>query len=306
VQFYCFLAMIAGFIVKIPLVPFHSWLPGAYAESPSGVTVLLSALLAKMGTFGLVRLCMPLLPDATLDVGMPIFGALAVFGIVYGAYCAYAQTDIKRMIAYSSISHLGFCVVALLAFNPEGLAGGTLHMINHGLATGALFLVVGMMADRYGSQPMSQYSGLWNKLPLLTFFMIVLSLASVGLPGLNNFVSEMLMLGSLFDVRNTQVTTLAFAVFAGFGIFLSAWYMLTMVQRVFFGPLREPDRTIVVTDLTTREVIAVGIPTLFCLLLGLFPQPALNIMKSDVTALSKVADEARERQVSRATNTPRN
>jgi len=296
VQTFSFLMLVAGFAVKIPLIPFHSWLPSAYSEAPASVTVLLSALLAKMGTFGLVRICFPFTPDATLHLGMPLLGLLGVIGIVFGALCAYAQTDLKRMIAYSSISHLGFCVLALVAFNTEGMSGGILHMVNHGLSTGALFVLVGLMVDRYGSQPMDSFSGLWNKLPVFTFFMIVMTLASVGLPGLNNFVSEMLMLGSLFDLQNKSMTSLTFAILAGFGIFLSAWYMLTMIQRVFFGPLREPDMTKPVTDLNRREWLTIAPLGVLCLVLGLFPQPVLNVINKDVEALSKVADEARARQ----------
>src|SRR5262249_11868096 len=150
-QTYLFIALAVGFAVKIPLVPVHSWLPGAYSEAPIAVTVMLSALLAKMGTFGLLRICLPLCPDATLAVGMPLLGTLGAISIIYGALCAYAKTDIRRLVAYSSVSHLGFCVLALVAYSPAGLAGGLLHMVNHGLSTGALFLLVGMLVRRYGT-----------------------------------------------------------------------------------------------------------------------------------------------------------
>ena len=296
-QTYLFLALAVGFAVKIPLVPLHSWLPGAYSEAPIGVTVMLSALLAKMGTFGLLRICLPLCPDATLAVGMPVLGVLAVIAILYGALCAYAQTDLRRLVAYSSVSHLGFCVLALMAFSPAALAGGLLHMVNHGLSTGAMFLAVGMLVRRYGTAQIADYSGMWTRLPLLTFFMMVACLASVGVPGLNNFVSEMLMLGGVLDARNPYLNPIPFFVLAALGLFLSAWYTLTMVRRVFFGPVKEPPAPAPVTDLTARERFAIAPPVILCLLLGLFAQPVIDVMYRDVTRLTQVADEARNRAV---------
>jgi NADH-quinone oxidoreductase subunit M len=294
-QTYLFLALATGFAVKIPLVPLHSWLPGAYAEAPTGVTVMLSALLAKMGIFGLVRICLPICPDATLAVGMPFLGVLATIGIIYGALCAYAQTDLRRLVAYSSLSHLGFCVLAIVTFTPTGLAGGVLHMVNHALSTGAMFLLVGMLVRRYGTAQIADYSGMWTRLPGLTFLMMVACLASIGVPGLNNFVSEMLMLGGVFDVRSPYVHGTAFAVFAALGIFLSAWYTLTMVRRVFFGPVQEPPAAGPVTDLTGPERAATVPVIALCLLLGLFAQPVLSVMWRDVQRLAQVGDAARSR-----------
>jgi NADH-quinone oxidoreductase subunit M len=294
-QTYLFLALAVGFAVKIPLVPLHSWLPGAYSEAPIGVTVMLSALLAKMGTFGLMRICLPLCPDATLSVGLPFVGVLATIGIIYGAFCAYAQTDLRRLVAYSSVSHLGFCVLAIVSFSAAGLAGGLLHMVNHALSTGAMFLLVGMLIRRYGSSQIADYSGMWTRLPGLSFFMMVAALASVGVPGLNNFVSEMLMLGGVFDARNPYVSGMSFAIPAAFGIFLSAWYTLTMVRRVFFGPVKEPAMGRVVTDLTGREKGAIVPIVALCLFLGLFAQPILDVMKRDVNRLALVGDAARAR-----------
>ena len=294
-QTYLFLALAVGFAVKIPLVPLHSWLPGAYSEAPIGVTVMLSALLAKMGTFGLLRICLPLCPDATLALGTPLIGVLAVIAILYGAFCAYAQTDLRRLVAYSSVSHLGFCVLALVAFSPAGLAGGLLHMVNHALSTGLMFLLVGMLVRRYGTAQIGDYSGMWTRLPMLTFFMMVGCLASVGLPGLNNLVSEMLMLGGVLDARNPYVSALPFASLAAFGIFLSAWYTLTMVRRVFFGPVKEPPAMAPVTDLTARERFAVAPVAVLCLLLGVFAQPVIDVTYRDVGRLAQVGDDARMR-----------
>lgn len=294
-QIYLFLALAVGFAVKIPVVPLHSWLPSAYAEAPTGVTVMLSALLAKMGTFGLLRICLPLCPDATLSVGMPLLGVLGIIGILYGGFCAYAQTDLRRLIAYSSVSHLGLCVLAIVAFSPAGLAGGLLHMVNHGLSTGAMFLVAGMLIRRYGTAQIADYSGVWSRLPMLTFFMIFVSLASVGLPGLNNFVSEMLMLGGVFDMRNNYVVANTFAILAALGIFLSAWYTITMIRRVFFGPEKLPAAMQPVQDLTARERFAIAPLAILCLLLGIFAQPVLDVMSRDVSRLAQVGDDARVR-----------
>jgi NADH-quinone oxidoreductase subunit M len=294
-QIYLFLALAVGFAVKIPVVPLHSWLPSAYAEAPTGVTVMLSALLAKMGTFGLLRICLPLCPDATLSVGMPLLGVLGIIGILYGGFCAYAQKDLRRLIAYSSVSHLGLCVLAIVAFSPAGLAGGLLHMVNHGLSTGAMFLVAGMLIRRYGTAQIADYSGVWSRLPMLTFFMIFVSLASVGLPGLNNFVSEMLMLGGVFDMRNNYVVANTFAILAALGIFLSAWYTITMIRRVFFGPEKLPATMQPVQDLTGRERLAVAPLAILCLLLGIFAQPVLDVMSRDVSRLAQVGDDARIR-----------
>ena len=294
-QTYLFLALATGFAVKVPIIPLHSWLPGAYSEAPTGVTVMLSALLAKMGAFGLIRICLPLAPDATLAVGMPVIGTLAVIGIIYGAFCAYAQTDFRRLVAYSSVSHLGFCVLALMACSPIGIAGGVLHMVNHGLSTGALFLMVGMLTGRYGSAQIADYSGLWIRLPVFTFFLMVFCLSSVGLPGLNNFISEMLMLAGVFDTRSPFSNGPVYAVLAGLGIFLSAWYTMTMIRRAVFGPVKEPPVAEPVKDLTGREGAAVIPLAVLCLALGLVPQTILQVMERDALRLAQVADEARAR-----------
>ena len=294
-QLYIFLTIAVGFAVKIPLIPLHSWLPGAYSEAPIGVTVMLSALLAKMGTFGLLRICLPLAPDGTLAAGLPVLGTLAAIGIVYGAFCAYAQPEFKRLVAYSSVSHLGFCVLALVAFNAEGMTGGLLHMVNHGLATGAMFLLVAFLQQRYTSGQIADFGGLWKKLPVFTFFMFVICLASIGLPGLNNFVSEMLMLSGLFDLRNARAAGMTLAVAAAFGILLSAWYMLTMLQRVFFNELKEPQPAHAgdVKDLNWRELAIIAPLAALCLILGCFPQPVLDTMKRDMDTLARIADDAR-------------
>jgi NADH-quinone oxidoreductase subunit M len=297
-QFWLFLALMAGFMVKVPVWPFHTWLPSAYGESPTGVTILLSALLAKLGTFGILRFVLPLTPDAALLYGLPVIGSLAAFGIVYAALCAYDQKDMKLTIAYSSVSHLGFLVLGIFAFNAEGLSGAVLHMVNHGLSTGALFALLGFLLDRYRTTQVARYGGLMGRFPNFAVLAFVLVLASIGLPGLNNFVSEMLMLAGLFDANNPRVHRLGLAVIAAFGILLSAWYMLTMMQKVFFNPPKEPEPVAAETppaDVSRREFFAFGTLAGLCLLLGLFPQPVLDTMKWDVRQLATVGKTARDR-----------
>jgi NADH-quinone oxidoreductase subunit M len=286
-QMWLFLALMAGFAVKMPLVPFHTWLPAAYAEAPLAVTMLLSSLLAKLGTFGIIRVVLPLTPEATVEYGLPGVGVLAAIGIVYAAFCAYAQRDLKLLVAYSSISHLGFLALGLFSLTQEGVAGGVLHMVNHGLTVGGLFAVLGFLADRYRTLDAGQYGGLWAKFPRYTFFVMVLGLASIGLPGLNNFVSEMLMLAGLFDPRNLATAGWGFGAVAAAGVFLSAWYTLTMIRRVFFGPLREPPAAVApVPGLTTREVTTFGVLAACCLALGLLPQPVLDVIRPDANRIS--------------------
>ncbi len=295
-QFWLFIALMAGFMVKVPIWPFHTWLPGAYGAAPTGITVMLSAVMAKLGTFGILRLVLPLVPDAAIQYGLPVVGVLAAFGIVYAALCAYASTDIKLVIAYSSVSHLGFLVLALFAFNYEGLTGSVLHMVNHGLSTGALFAALGFLIDRYRTTDATKFGGLMGRFPNYAVIVFVLCLASVGLPGLNNFVSEMMMMAGLFDARNPGASRLGLAVVAAFGIFLSAWYTFTILKRVFFNPLKEPTPVASEThDVSRREFFAFGSLAALCLLLGLFPQPLINTMKADVRVMSIIGDKARAR-----------
>lgn len=296
-QFWLFLALMAGFLVKVPVWPFHTWLPDSYNEAPLGVTILLTALLAKLGAFGILRFVLPLTPDAAIAYGLPAIGTFAAISIIYGAFCAFAQRDLKLMIAYSSISHLGFLVLGIFAFNAEGMSGAVLHMVNHGVSTGALFALLAFFLYRYGTTDMRQYGGLIGRFPLFAFFTFVLTLASLGLPGLNNFVSEMLMLAGLYDARNAGIHRYGLAVVAAFGIFLSAWYLLTMLQRVFFNPLREPPpiNPKGAVGIREREAVLFGGSAVLVLLLGLFPQVLLEPMKADIGVLTNIGDFARDR-----------
>jgi NADH-quinone oxidoreductase subunit M len=244
-QLLIFLGLFAGFAIKVPLFPLHTWLPLAHTQAPTAGSVILAAILLKIGTYGFLRFSLPMLPEASAQC-MPWILWLSVAGILYGALVALAQTDIKRLIAYSSVSHLGFCMLGIFVFNPLGLQGGALQMINHGLSTGGLFAVVGMVYERYHTRQIADLGGLARRLPLLSFFFLLFTFSSIGLPGLNGFAGEFLLLTGAFqrgwsgapEALGSQL--LWIAVLATFGVVLGAWYMLYLVQRVFFGPLKEP------------------------------------------------------------------
>jgi NADH-quinone oxidoreductase subunit M len=281
-QKWIFLALFAGFAVKVPLFPLHTWLPLAHVEAPTAGSVLLAGVLLKLGTYGFLRLCLPMVPLAVVEIGVPLVGTLAVIGILYGSLCALAQDDMKKLVAYSSIAHLGFCMLGLFALNAAGICGGLLQMINHGLSTGLLFLLVGMVYERYHVRRISAFGGLARRLPLLGAVMVFTCLASAGLPGLNGFVGEFLCLAGMYKVRPS------FTVFAALGIILGAWYLLGMLRAAFFGPLREPGHGHnEIRDLDGRECAAVLPLAALCLLIGLFPQPLINAMRPEVSALAQ-------------------
>ena len=266
-----FLAMSAGFMVKVPVFPLHTWLPLAHAEAPTAGSVLLAGVLLKLGTYGILRLCLPMFPEACATVGLPLVGALAVAGIIYGSLCALAQQDIKKLVAYSSVAHLGFCMLGLFALNAAGISGGVLQMINHGLSTGGLFLLVGMVYERYHTRQLDDLGGLASRLPLLACAMVFVSMASIGLPGLNGFVGEVLSLGGMFE-RHT-----VYAVLGAPGVVLGAWYLLTMLQTVLFGPFVEPPHGEPnVGDMNLRELLALAPICVLCLWIGVKPQPLLG------------------------------
>lgn len=281
VQAWIFAALFAGFAIKVPLFPLHTWLPLAHVQAPTAGSVLLAGVLLKVGTYGFVRFSLTLLPDASA-AHMPLVLGLSTAGIVYGALVALAQSDIKRLIAYSSVSHLGFCMLGLFAFNPLGLAGGTLQMINHGLSTGGLFAIVGMIYERYHSRQIADFGGLARRLPLLSTMMVVFTMSSIGLPGLNGFVGEFLLLLGMFQRAwadappALSAALLTMAVLAVSGVVLGAWYMLWLVQRVFFGPLREPHvdhgHGHAVHDLSLREAAALVPLVVLMVWIGVAPK----------------------------------
>ena len=282
-----FVALFAGFAIKVPLFPLHTWLPLAHVQAPTAGSVILAGVLLKIGTYGFVRFSLPMLPEATAFF-MPWLLWLSVAGIIYGALVALAQTDIKRLIAYSSVSHLGFCMLGLFALNHLGEQGAVLQMVNHGLSTGALFALVGMLYERFHTRQISEMGGLARQLPVLAFFMLLFTLASIGLPGLNGFAGEILILLGMFQRAWLQSgpdpQLLMIAVFSVLGVVLGAWYMLWLIQRVFFGPVREPSgHHEIVADLSLREVCALVPLAIFVVWIGIQPQfflvpvqPALN------------------------------
>jgi NADH-quinone oxidoreductase subunit M len=307
VEFWVFLALMAGFAIKVPLVPLHTWLPLAHVEAPTAGSVLLAGILLKIGTYGFLRLCLPLAPDASLILGVPLIGSLAVIGIVYGALCALAQDDIKKLVAYSSVSHLGFCMLGMFALNAAGLSGSMVQMINHGLSTGALFLLVGMLYERYHTRMMTDYGGLGARLHVLSCFMVFFCLTSIGLPGLNGFIGEVLVLFGMYEVRPWMV-------FVGAtGIVLGAWYLLTMLMRVFFGPVKEPiaasEHGPPAGDLNLRELAALIPIAILCVAIGVYPQPILKTVDKEIRLVAHYAAQAQERSVTIAntkeTRTPR-
>jgi len=289
-QYWIFLAMAAGFSIKVPLVPFHTWLPLAHVEAPTAGSVLLAGVLLKLGTYGFLRMCLPLTPDASVQIGMPLIGSAAVIGIIYGALCSLAQSDIKKLVAYSSVSHLGLCMLGMFALNAEGLSGSLLQMINHGLSTGALFLLVGMLYDRYHSRQMEEFGGLGDRLRLLSCCMVFICLSSIGLPFLNGFVGEALIFLGSYRVQPYL------AVPATAGVVLGAWYLLRLLRKVFFGPLKEPagSEGRVIRDMNLREMICISPIVALCLWLGVYPEPVLRTSSGDIKILAKII-EARTR-----------
>jgi NADH-quinone oxidoreductase subunit M len=296
VQMLVFLAMTAGFAVKVPLFPVHTWLPLAHVEAPTAGSVLLAGVLLKLGSYGFLRLAIPLCPDAALSIGVPLLGTLAAIGIIYGALCAFAQQDVKKMVAYSSVSHMGFCVLGLFALNSAGINGGLLQMINHGLSTGGLFLLVGMLYERYHTRMIPDYGGMAARLKLLSFFMVFICLTSVGFPGLNGFIGEMLILAGTYTMNVHGVSSRLLVFIIACGIFLGGWYLFTMLKNVFFGPLHEPHHEgHAVADLNGRELAAIVPVAIACIAMGLYPQPVLDSLCRDVNTVVKITDAARDR-----------
>lgn len=298
VQFWVFIALITGLAIKVPFAPVHTWLPLAHVEAPTAGSMDLAGVLLKVGAFGFLRLCIPLTPDTSLSLGMPLLSGLAVFGIIYGALCAFAQNDIKKMIAYSSVSHMGMCMLGMFALNETGMAGSMMVMINHGLSTAALFLLIGMLYERYHTRKIDDYGGMSRRLPLLGAFMVYICLTSVGLPGLNGFIGEVLVLFGVMDQQVSKGDFPTYAVLGSLGIVLGAWYLFTMLKKVFFGEVKEPPthgEHEPIKDVKGREMWAIVPLAVLCLVIGLYPQPILKTIKPDIAIISNITDKARER-----------
>ncbi len=287
-QIWLFLAFAAAFAIKVPMWPLHSWLPDAHVEAPTAGSVILAGVLLKLGTYGFLRFNLALFPQASLRLA-PWMALLAVIGILYGAAVSYAQKDVKKLVAYSSVSHLGFVMLGLFALNPQGIQGGILQMVNHGLSTGALFLIVGMIYERRHTRDMEAFGGLWKVMPVYAALTLVVTLSSMGLPGLNGFVGEFTILLGSFG--SEAIGSPWFAGFAAAGVILAAIYMLYMFQKLFLGPLEKPANKKLV-DLSTREIVTL-VPILFFIFwIGLFPKPFFSLMAPAVDKLVRVLSTA--------------
>ncbi|NIP54835.1 MAG: NADH-quinone oxidoreductase subunit M, partial [Phycisphaerae bacterium] len=265
VQGLLFLAFFLAFAIKVPMFPFHTWLPDAHVEAPTAGSVILAAILLKMGTYGFVRFLMPLFPEATIDL-LPILCSIAVIGIIYGALVAFAQKDLKKLVAYSSVSHLGLVMLGVLVLNIQGVQGGIYQMLNHGLSTGALFLIVGMVYERRHTKKIAEFGGIAKVMPILALFFMLATLSSIGFPLLNGFVGEFLILLGAFkwDWR--------FSVLGTTGIVLGAIYMLWAYQRVMFGPLNKPENK-ALRDLSVREIFVLTPIAIMIFVMGIYPKP---------------------------------
>ncbi len=270
VQLWMFLAFALSFAIKVPLFPLHTWLPDAHVQAPTAGSVILAGVLLKMGTYGFIRFCVPLFPAATIQLA-PVVSVLAVIGIVYGALVSMVQTDIKKLVAYSSVSHLGFVMLGIFAMTEEGMQGAIIQMVNHGLSTGALFLLVGMIYERTHTRAISEYGGVAKLMPVFATFFMIISLSSIGLPGLNGFVGEFLILLGTF--KSALLGNHAYAVFAALGVIFSAVYLLWMYQRVMLGPVREGAlyHGHTLTDLTKREIATMVPIVIFIVWIGVYP-----------------------------------
>jgi NADH-quinone oxidoreductase subunit M len=281
-QFWCFLAFFVGFAIKVPMFPFHTWLPDAHVEAPTAGSVILAGVLLKMGTYGFVRFSLPLLPEATRDATWWVV-ILSIIGIIYGAMVALVQPDWKKLVAYSSVSHLGFVVLGIFALNPLGIQGGILQMINHGLSTGGLFLTVGLIYERRHTREIAAFGGLAKPMPVFAAMFLVIALASLGLPLLNGFIGEFLILQGAFAVN------WVWAAFAVLGIVLGAAYLLWLYQRTMFGQLDKPEN-MNLKDLDWRER-ATLIPIIaLCVWIGVYPAPFLRVLEVPVQAIVERVD----------------
>lgn len=271
-----FAAFLLAFAIKVPLFPLHTWLPDAHTDAPTAGSVMLAGLLLKTGAYGLIRFAFPLFPEAA-RMFTPLLLTAAVIGIIYGSWVAYAQTDMKRLVAYSSVGHMGFVALGIAAWTPVSLSGSVLQMVNHGITTGALFALVGMLDERAGTREIGAFGGLWGKMPLFSACFLMFSMASAGLPGLNNFVGEFIILAGSF-----RVAPLA-AVLAIIGIVLPLVYTVRLVQELLFGTERRP---LALADLSLREGGILTLLMLCVIYLGIHPAPLLDFLKVPVALLT--------------------
>ena len=276
-QYWIFLAFFVGFAIKVPMFPFHTWLPDAHVEAPTAGSVILAGVLLKMGTYGFLRFSLPILPDGT-KYFVPMMIVLSIIGIVYGALVAMMQPDMKKLVAYSSVSHMGFIMLGMFALNPNGLNGSIIQQINHGISTGALFLIVGLIYDRRHTREISEFGGISNVMPVFAVVFLIMTMSSIGLPLLNGFIGEFtIMMGALQE-------HLWWAVFAGSGIVLGAAYMLWLYQRTMLGKIENPANEKLV-DLNLRELATVVPLIIVAFWIGLYPAPFFAVLDKPVNKL---------------------
>jgi NADH-quinone oxidoreductase subunit M len=276
-QIYVFLAFFLAFAIKVPMFPFHTWLPAAHVEAPTAGSVVLASVLLKMGTYGFLRFCLPITPEASIFF-MPYILWLSIAGIIYGGFTALAQQDMKKLIAYSSVGHMGFVTLGIFVFNTHGIEGAILQMINHGVTTGALFILVGMIYERTHSRELALAAGVGKFMPVYVTFLGFFSLSSLAFPGTNSFIGEFLVLAGAF--AKTKIV----AACAIPGAVLAAAYMFRMLQKVVWGGTNNPDQSYL-TDLNVREIITLAPLLLFVLWIGLNPAPFMDVMHTSVSHL---------------------
>lgn len=284
-QVWMFAAFALAFMIKVPLFPLHTWLPDAHVEAPTAGSIMLAGVLLKMGTYGLFRFNLPMFPEASQKFAFPIM-VLAVIGIIYGALVAMVQPDVKKLVAYSSVSHLGFVVLGTFAFTEIGMQGALYQMLNHGISTGALFLLVGMIYDRRHTRKISDFGGIAAKMPIYTAAFVLITLSSIGLPLLNGFVGEfMILLGTFTSQQPVYLVALATT-----GVIFSAVYMLWMVQRVFFGEVTNKENSSL-SDLTSRELLALAPMVVLVIVMGVYPNFFLAKSADSIQQVQKILSE---------------
>lgn len=283
VQNILFIAFAIAFAIKVPVFPFHSWLPDAHTEAPTAGSVILAGVLLKMGTYGFVRFNLPLFPQASVDYA-PIIAVLAIIGIIYGAIVAFAQKDVKKLVAYSSISHLGFVMLGIFSLNNAGIEGAILQGVNHGISSGALFFIVGIIYAQRHTRQMSEFGGIWKVMPVYTITSLIVVLSSMGLPGLNGFVGEFTILLGSMGADSLGDTAWIYTAFATLGVILAAVYLLWMFQNVFLGPLSN-EKNKGLKDLNVGQLVIMLSFLLFIFWIGIAPTGFFNLMDSSVTQL---------------------